>query len=584
MISRHLASARSAATAALAGVLLSACGGGGGGGGQQPPPASVTISGQITFDRIPFDAVLGNGLNPAGVVQAPARQVTVQAIAAAGGAVLATTTTDTSGNYSLSVPANTNMFVRARAEMIKTGAAPTWNFSVRNNTSVGANDALYALDGNSTSSGATNSTRNLNAPSGFVGNSYTGERAAASFAILDSVFRAKELVLGASPTAVFPELRLFWSEDNRANVQGFCPDNGDIGTSSYVLRGPPPLDVDDCGQPFADGIYILGDFASGAGDTDEFDQSVIAHEFGHYLEDRFGRSDSLGGEHGNDVPLDPRVAFGEGWGNAFSGMALGEPIYRDSQQGVQAAFGIDMEADGAGAGVIEGWFSELSVGEILWDLFDPAGEPGDAAALGFAPLFAVMTGAQVATDALTSIFSFADGLREAQPASAQAIDDLLAGENISGSDEFGAGESNNGGDAPILAVYKTISLNAPSPMTVCSRSPVGDVSTNKLGNRVFLRFDNNAPRLVSIQVNGVTDGPETTFATDPDVFVLSRGALVQAGLSSPPGTRPHTTPGQEIINQFQLPAGTFVIEVYDFEMNLVANQQPRCMTVAVQGN
>src|SRR5687768_2248517 len=123
MISRHLASARSAALAALAGLLLSACGGGGGGGGAQPPPASVTISGQITFDRIPFDAVLGNGLNPASVVQAPARQVTVQAIATAGGSVLATTTTDTSGNYSLSVASNTNMFIRARAEMIKTGAA-----------------------------------------------------------------------------------------------------------------------------------------------------------------------------------------------------------------------------------------------------------------------------------------------------------------------------------------------------------------------------------------------------------------------------------------------------------------------------
>jgi hypothetical protein len=117
MISRHLASARSAAMAALAGMLLSACGGGGGGGGQ-PPPASVTISGQITFDRIPFDAVLGNGLSPTGVTPAPARQVTVQAIAAQGGTVLATTTTDTSGNYSLSVASSTNMFIRARAEMI----------------------------------------------------------------------------------------------------------------------------------------------------------------------------------------------------------------------------------------------------------------------------------------------------------------------------------------------------------------------------------------------------------------------------------------------------------------------------------
>ena len=86
-------------------------------------------------------------------------------------------------------------------------------------------------------------------------------------------------------------------------------------------------------QTNPDGIYILGDFTALGGDTDEFDQSVIAHEFGHYVEDRFGRSDSIGGDHGGSATLlDLRVAFGEGWGNAFSGMVLGDPIYRDSQQ------------------------------------------------------------------------------------------------------------------------------------------------------------------------------------------------------------------------------------------------------------
>lgn len=558
--------------AALAGVLLSACGGGGGGGGQ-PPPASVTISGQITFDRIPFDAVLGNGLNPAGVAQAPARQVTVQAIAAQGGTVLATATTDTTGNYSLSVPSNTNMFIRARAEMIKTGAAPTWNFSVRNNTTAGANDALYALDGNSTSSGTANSTRNLNAPSGFGTNNYTGERAAASFAILDTVFRAKELVLTAAPNTAFPDLQLFWSDENRPTVNRFCPDDGDIGTSSYIVFSQGELD--SCGQTNGDGIYILGDFTQG--DTDEFDQSVIAHEFGHYVEDRFARSDSIGGDHGGAGDLlDLRVAFGEGWGNAFSSMARGDTVYRDSQQGMNAEFAFSVEVDDQ---TDEGWFSEASVQEILWDLFDPANEPGDTVELGFTPLFTVMIGAQVTTDALTSIYTFSTGLR----ATAPAIDDLLEGENIFGTDDFGAAESNNGGggDPDILPVYRTISLNA--PISVCSRSPFGDGSTNKLGNRVFLRFDNNAQRLVTIQVTGAAAGAGTTFVTDPDVFVLNQGALVAVGLDSPPGARPHSTPGNETVDQFPLAPGTFIIEVYDFEMDLVANPQPRCMTVSITG-
>jgi hypothetical protein len=561
--------------AALAGILLSACGGGGGGGGSQPPPASVTISGQITFDRVPFDAMLGNGLNPMGVAPAPARQVTVQAIAAQGGTVLATTTTDTSGNYSLSVASNTNLFIRARAEMIKTGAAPTWNFSVRNNTTVGANDALYALDGNSASSGTANSTRNLNAPSGFVGNSYTGERAAAPFAILDSVFRAKELVLTAAPNTAFPELGLFWSDQNRATVNRFCPDEGDIGTSSYIVFSQG--ERDSCGQTNSDGIYVLGDFAGGAGDTDEFDQSVIAHEFGHYLEDRFGRSDSLGGEHGNDIPLDLRVAFGEGWGNAFSGMVLGSPIYRDSQQGMQAEFAVDMEADGdAGDGLTEGWFSEFSVGEILWDLFDSTNEAGDDVALGFAPLFAVETGAQVTTDALTSIFTFTSGLRAANPGSLAAINSLLSGEGISTTDEFGTDEDNDGDPnnaTGVLPVYDDIVRNA-GPKPVCSRSPFGDVSTNKLGNRVFLRFNNDAARPVTITATGASNGNDTVPATDPDIFVLRRGVLAALGVD---------TGSSETIDQVPLQPGLYIIEVYDFALDEVVNPQPRCMTVSVTG-
>jgi hypothetical protein len=572
MNSRYLGLVRLPAAAALAAALLSACGGGGGGGGNAPPPPTVTISGRITFDRIPFDTVLNNGLNPAIVVNSPARQVTVQAIAATGQTVLATGTTDSSGNYSLSVPSNTSLFIRARAEMIKTDAAPTWNFSVRNNTTAGTNDALYAIDGSPASSGAANSTRDLNAPTGFGTNSYTGERAAAPFAILDTVFRAKELVLTATPNAAFPELRLFWSPNNRPTVGRFCPDDGDIGTSSYIVFANGELD--DCNKPNADGIYVLGDFANGSGDTDEFDQSVIAHEFGHYVEDRFGRTDSIGGDHGgSETPLDLRVAFGEGWGNAFSAMSLGNPVYRDSQQGMQTEFFLDLEADDD---LNEGWFSEISVGEILWDLFDATNEAGDTVALGFQPLFAVMTDAQVTTDALTSIFTLNNGLRAAQPTQQAGINALLNGEKINGTDDFGTGETNFGGVGTaqdLLPIYRDIVRNDP-PQTVCSRSPFGDASSNKLGNRVFLRFTNDVQRLVTITVNGANSGGGVP-ATDPDIFVLRRGALAAFGVGN-------TVP--EMISQAPLPAGVFIIEVYDFAIDTEPNPAPRCMTVSVTGN
>jgi hypothetical protein len=376
--------------------------------------------------------------------------------------------------------------------------------------------------------------------------------------------------LTAVPTTAFPDLRLFWSEDNRPTVDRFCPDDGDIGTSAYIVF--LQSDLDSCNKTNGDGIYVLGDFTQG--DTDEFDQSVIAHEFGHYVEDRFGRSDSIGGQHGGAGDLlDLRVAFGEGWGNAFSSIARGDPLYRDSQDGMVTEFAFDIEEDDDNQ---EGWFSEASVQEILWDLFDSTNEPGDAVALGFAPLFSVITGAQTTTDALTSIFSFITGLRAANAGSLAAIDALVGDEAINGTGDFGAGETNSGsgGDPQVLPVYLDITLNAGGPVGTCSRSPFGNAASNKLGNRVFLRFNNDVQRLVTVTVTGTQLGGGTVAATDPDIFVLRRGVLAAFGVG---------TGSSETINQVSLPAGLYIIEVYDFDIDRVAGTQPRCMTVTVTG-
>jgi len=208
------------------------------------------------------------------------------------------------------------------------------------------------------------------------------------------------LILSANPTGALPALDLYWStKNNTANGSQGCPDPsaGTIGTSFY---SPGP----DSNCPgLAAGIYILGAYANGAGDTDEFDTHVIAHEMGHYFEDQFARSDSQGGDHGPNDLLDLRVAFSEGWGDAFSGMATNDPIYRDSANGVSANFNINMEVNDTSP---DGWYSESSIAQILWDIFDPANEPGDTVALGFLPIYTAMTTAEKNTDALTSIFPF----------------------------------------------------------------------------------------------------------------------------------------------------------------------------------
>ncbi|MGH8189505.1 MAG: hypothetical protein ACREUC_23310, partial [Steroidobacteraceae bacterium] len=431
---------------------------------------------------------------------------------------------------------------------------------------------LYVLQGNQVNSGTADSTHpTLRADSGWTGTAYTDPRAAAPFAILDTVFRAKQLILSTAADTTFPSLSLFWSDENRPS-EDRCPDDGNIGTSSYVTFPPAPDNLDDCMQPQQSGIYLLGEFVAANADTDEFDQHVVAHEFGHYIEDQFSRSDSIGGQHGGEDLLDLRVAFGEGWGNAVSGMALQDPVYRDSFQGLSDDFSFNLESDSQTG---QGWFSELSVGEILWDIFDGANEPGDTVALGFGPIFSVMTGPQVTTDALTSVFPFARSIRSNNPSASAAIGTLLAGEAISGTDDFGAGESNAGTDATVLPVYRDITLN--TPLTgICSRSTAGALTTNKLGNRRFLRFVNNTTRLVTITATGAAPNAQSVAATDPDIFVFQRGAFVALGLSEEPGA--------ETIPQFSLPDGTFIIEVYDFDIEgAVPNSAPRCMTVSIQG-
>lgn len=543
-------------------LVLSACGGSNGGGGDNNP--QVTIGGRITFERPLFNAEVGEGLDMASPVERPARDIVVEIIDAISGAVLASTTTDANGTYSVSAPQNRDVFVRAKAQMLKTGT-PSWNFRVLNNTN---SDALYALDGNAFNTGTSDATRNLRAATGWEVNGYSGTRAAAPFAILDTAYEAKELILSADPNASFAALDFFWSPNNRTTVGLFCPDTGDIGTTFYQVAGTR----DECAtsSELPAGIYVLGAFSNGTGDTDEFDQHVIAHEFGHYFEDQFSRSDSLGGGHDGTDRLDLRVAFGEGWGNAFSAMAVQDPQYRDSYRGVSLDFGPNLETDDPR---VEGWYSETSIGEIIWDLYDSVAEPHDAIALGFKPIFDVMTGPQVTTDAFTSIFSFAAGLRQVASADSAAINALLAAENIAVTDDFGSDESNDGGDSSVLPIYPSLPDGQTS---VCVRATAGAGDNNKLGNRKFFRLVNQTQRLVTITAIGAADQgvAGSVAATDPDIFVFRRGAIEAAGITDGSAT--------ETLPQITLEPGTHIIEVYDFDLQFQSSA-PRCMTLSITG-
>ncbi|HQX79236.1 MAG TPA: hypothetical protein PLC64_10995 [Steroidobacteraceae bacterium] len=479
----------------------------------------VSVQGVITYARVPY--LTGNGLDYVNSRQEPARGITVEVVNAATQVVLATTTTDATGAWSVSVTGSTNLFVRSKAEMVRAAPAPLPHWRVR----VGDPQAAlltYAHDGPVFGSGA-GTVHDVAIPSGWdVSRVPVGTRASAPFAILDSLWRAMQLVLSVAPDTDFPALDVDWSTANPG------------GDTFYSGGGQPKIVL--CGEANVD--------------TDEFDPSTIIHEFGHYIEDKFSRSDSIGGPHGFDDLLDPRVAFGEGFGYAFAAMALNDPVMRDAfgnQQGQTARFSVD-----ASNAQRRGWFNESSAQELLWDFFDPAGEANDNVALGFAPLWAVLTAEQRTTAAFTTLFSFVTKLKERAPGMQPAIDARVAAEQITaaGMDIHGTNEThvppNTAQVSDVLPVYTPIAIGG-GPVTLRTTDAFDPgANGNALSVSRFLRFA--VPGMQNVRITAAAALPNH----DVDIYVVRNGVIAAQG----------TTPTDEDFTA-ALPAGDYVIDVHD---------------------
>jgi len=493
--------------------VLSACGGGGGGaspsGAFAGSGAQATLTGKVSYAAVPNPA---GPLDYAASADRPVRRALVEVLDAATDTVITATQTDDAGRYSAPLTAGRMVTVRVRAQ---SGGAPpgaSWDLSVRDNTRGGA---IHAIESPAFPVVAGAVTRDLHAASGWVNGRYAEERAAAPFAILDALRASFDAVLAVAPDTVFPPLRVYWSVNN---VPAYGdPALGQIGTTSFTRDPSGAL------------IYVLGKENV---DTDEYDASVITHEWGHYYQDAFSRDDSPGGSHATGDRLDARLAFSEGWGNAWSGIALGRANYTDAVGTAQAG-GINLDLS-SGPTAARGWFREASIHSIFWQL---------NARAGFRPIHDVMTGPLHSGAALTDIHSFSAGLFAQAPAAGAALSELLIGQDISAAanDPFGQSETNNGGMASALPLYRAAAVGASVP--ACVSNAFG--SYNKLGSFVYLRLEVPATRSYTIRI----DGPATA---DPDVSVYS-GRLI---------TRSEGYGTSETAN-VTLPAGTAVLAIND---------------------
>jgi len=467
---------------------------------------AITLSGVISYDAVPFAQGGKSGLDYTNIEKKPVRGAVIE-IVNTSNQVLATTTTDQNGAYSTSVE-GTQVKVRVLAKLYQSPntAGASWDFEVRDNTNA---NSLYAMEGSFASLGTgTTQTRNLHAPSGWGGSSYNSERVAGPFSILDVVYASMQKVVTAQNDAKFPALDIFWSKDNLPS--GGNRSLGEIGTSHFD------------GQS----IYLLGKANT---DTDEYDTVVVAHEWGHYYENAFSRSDSIGGVHGISDFLDIRLAFGEGFGTAFGCMMMDTNLYLDSMENAQATTAIFDDVEMGGAVQNPGWFNEASIYHILYDIYDSNDDEGDSLSFGFSPIHQVLINRQKNTEAFTSIFSFITALKEEFPGNNTLIDALTSHESIAPiRDMYGEGRVNRltenanplyanltvGSSVNIVTNYSGISSssNYVVPTSLSKRQ-------NELGTYNFVKFEIPSKGVYRFDVKPLVSGA----SGDPD-FMIYKGS------------------------------------------------------------
>jgi hypothetical protein len=331
-----------------------------------PGGSNLTFSGKVEYQDKPYDI---NGFT-GDLVPTPVRGVIINVIAIDGFATIATGATGPDGSFSFPNINNPSSRAGIYLQVVsKTEPNNPAQVEIRNNAT---DQALLSLisPGYDDSSGSdfTGLQMTATADSGIGG----------LFNILDVFSMASELIQQqgglckppATTPCVPPLLVAYWEP---GSAEGTVYDDQ------------------------LDAIFILGGGDS-EGDHDEYDDSVIAHEYGHFVVHHFSKDDSPGGPHFiSDNGQDIRLSWSEGWGNFFSSAVRNNPVYLDTADGGGTfSFSIeDYSPQELGLNSLAVYTtSEIAVTGVLWDLFDDPSvlllslnESHDQIALGFGPIW-----------------------------------------------------------------------------------------------------------------------------------------------------------------------------------------------------
>jgi len=274
------------------------------------------------------------------------------------------TTTDANGNFSFSFCDDDGVFddtlelyVRLRADLRAGGRDIV---EVEDSSWI---DEVYEFDSGQQSSDGGSLTFNLT----------LNEMQSSVFNIADAVFEADQ----------------FWNASGGAN-------GGDaiFGEESEVHWEPGYGDKGSYYMSFWEEITIADD----PSDSDEWDDSVIMHEWAHSSDDEYSCDDNPGGQHFvNQLVSDPELSWGEGYPDYYQsavraarGDAAGN-FYFDINASGNAGIILDLETWDTTQPTLVSVLNEFAIAAALWDLNDTTNDGGDRVSVGHPTLQSVFT-------------------------------------------------------------------------------------------------------------------------------------------------------------------------------------------------
>ncbi|MEY4615625.1 MAG: hypothetical protein RJB66_585 [Pseudomonadota bacterium] len=306
----------------------------------------------------------------------------------------------------------------------------------------------------------------LEAPAQVDGNSPYTNLEGGAFHIFNMILKANEFLrLNANAScsicssfSVAPKVTIYW-------MKGFNP-------SSYFNEDSPLSFFDVSGSiESTPSLFILGGSNGNvdSADTDHFDDSVILHEYGHFLEHQYWKTFSPGGFHNGNLIIDPRLAFSEGFANFLASAVLGSSKYIDtigSPNQPDVGVYLDLETEPAAPidvnqatgvrdmiitknPVGEGIYREVSVSRALYDyidntpsenVFDSSGVANQTTEIAFVPfsfLWLALTNTDYGLNSITTHFTSMGHFNKSLESALTAGDSsLVAGFNGARLSEF----------------------------------------------------------------------------------------------------------------------------------------------------